>query len=71
MTDRPQVLDVVALLEGLPDARLPRGQVGTVVEALDPETVLVEFSDDDGRAYAVVPVPVSRLLALRYEPVAA
>ncbi len=51
MSDRPQVLDVVALLENLPDAHLPHGQVGTVVEALDPDTVPVEFSDD-GRAYA-------------------
>jgi hypothetical protein len=71
MTSRPQVLDVVALLGDIPEVRLPRGQVGTVVEALDPDTVLVEFSDDGGRAYAVVPVPIARLLALHYEPVAA
>lgn len=71
MADRPQVLDVVALLDELPDAHLARGQVGTVVEALDGDTVLVEFSDDDGRAFAVEPVPVARLLALHYQPVAA
>jgi hypothetical protein len=71
MTDRPQVLDVVALLDDLPHASLPRGQVGTIVEALNAETALVEFSDDSGRAYAVVPIPIARLLPLHYEPVAA
>jgi hypothetical protein len=29
---------------------LARGQVGTVVESLDDEAALVEFSDEDGRA---------------------
>ncbi|MGB9754981.1 MAG: hypothetical protein C0183_22410 [Roseiflexus castenholzii] len=34
--DTPHVLDVVALLEDLPDRRLRRGQVGTIVEELAP-----------------------------------
>lgn len=71
MADRPKLLDVVAVLDDLPKASLRRGQVGTVVELLDEATALVEFSDDDGRAYAVVPVPLAKLLRLRYEPVAA
>lgn len=71
MGDRPKLLDVVAVLDDLPEASLPRGQVGTVVELLDDVTALVEFSDDDGRAYAVLPVPIARLLPLHYEPVAA
>ena len=50
--DRPSVLDVVALLADLPAQRLARGQVGTIVEQLDDKTLLVEFSDDQGRAYA-------------------
>ena len=64
-------LDVVALLADLPDKGLSRGQVGTVVEALDENTALVEFSDDDGRAYAVVPCARRDLLVLHYEPEAA
>lgn len=64
----PKTLDVVALLADLPDAGLAQGQVGTVVETLDRETVMVEFSDDDGRAYAVLPCPISGLLTLRYAP---
>lgn len=48
-----------------------RGQVGTVVESLDEQTVLVEFADDQGRAYAVVPCERSNLLVLHYVPQAA
>ncbi len=55
--DRPAPLDVVALLIARPADGLARGQVGTVVEALDESIVLVEFSDDQGRAYAVTPCP--------------
>jgi hypothetical protein len=65
------VLDAVALLADVPSARLARGQVGTVVEALDEKTALVEFSDDDGRAYAVAPCPRDALLVLHYVPEAA
>jgi hypothetical protein len=68
---RPSVLDVVALLADLPAAGLARGQVGTVVESLDDKTALVEFSGDDGRAYAIVPCPCDVLLVLHYVPEAA
>ncbi len=67
----PSVLDVVALLYDVPAHRLARGQVGTVVESLGDETALVEFSDDDGRAYAIAPVPRPELLVLHYVPQAA
>jgi hypothetical protein len=62
------VLDVVALLADLPAAGLARGQVGTVVESLDEKTALVEFSGDDGRAFAIVPCPRADLLVLHYVP---
>lgn len=65
------LLDVVALLADLPAEGLSRGQVGTVVELLDEKSALVEFSDDDGRAYAVVPCASTDLLILHYEPEAA
>lgn len=70
MTDRLRLLDVVALLDNVPEARLSRGEVGTVVQALQPETLLVEFSDDDGRPYAVVPALATRPLPLHCQPVA-
>jgi hypothetical protein len=66
-----KTLDTVALLSDLPAAGLVRGQVGTVVETLDYKTVLVEFSDDDGRAYAIVPCSPENLLILYYVPEAA
>jgi hypothetical protein len=69
--DDPSLLDVVALLTDLPAHELARGQVGTIVEQLDDKTLLVEFSDDQGRAYAVAPCPKTELLVLHYVPEAA
>lgn len=69
--ERPSELDVVALLADLPAAGLARGQVGTVVESVDDKTALVEFSGDDGRAYAIVPCSPADLLVLHYVPEAA
>jgi hypothetical protein len=65
--DQPAILDVVALLTDLPAEGLARGQVGTVVESLDQGAVLVEFSDGEGRTYAVAPCKESELLVLHYE----
>ena len=67
----PSLLDVVALLSDLPAQRLARGQVGTVVEQLDDRTSLVEFSNEQGQAYAVAACPRSELLTLHYVPEAA
>ena len=67
----PSLLDVVALLADLPAQGLARGQVGTVVERLSDETLLVEFSDDEGRGYAIAPCPQTDLLVLHYLPEAA
>ena len=69
--NKPDVLDVVALLADRPDDSLSRGQVGTVVETLDGDTLLVEFSDDEGKAYAIAPCQRDALLLLHYEPEAA
>jgi hypothetical protein len=69
--EKPSVLDVVALLTDLPERQLARGQVGTIVEQLDGNTLLVEFSDDQGRAYAVAPCLRADLLVLHYVPEAA
>jgi hypothetical protein len=67
--DKPaSILDVVALLTDLPSQNLARGQVGTVVESLDSDTALVEFSAEDGQAFAIVPCPRRDLLVLHYMP---
>ena len=65
---RGDFLSAVALLRDLPQHRLVRGQVGAIVEALDETTALVEFSDDEGHAYAIVPCPRDALLVLRTAP---
>jgi hypothetical protein len=70
-SERPALLDVVALLSDVPAEGIARGQVGTVVEQLGDEILLVEFSDDKGSAYAVVPCPRTELLVLHYVPAAA
>jgi hypothetical protein len=57
----------VALAADLPAEGLTRGQIGTVVERLSAdgeEALLVEFSDEDGEAYAIVPLTPDQLLVL-------
>lgn len=69
------LLDVVALVEDVrfesadaEDVRLARGQVGAVVEVLDPNTYEVEFCDDEGRTYALLPLRAQQLMRLRFMP---
>jgi hypothetical protein len=61
-----KLLEVVALTEDTPE--LPRGQVGTVVEILDPVAKVyeVEFSDDSGIPYAMLALQASQLMVLHY-----
>jgi len=70
-TNKPSPLNVVALLADRPADKFTRGQVGTVVETLRDDAVLVEFNDDSGRPYAVVRCTPGELLVLHYEPQAA
>jgi hypothetical protein len=60
------LLDVVALRDSLPEQHLFPGQVGTIVELLAPEVYEVEFSDDQGQTYAMLPLHASQLLKLYY-----
>ncbi|MGI8857476.1 MAG: DUF4926 domain-containing protein [Thermomicrobiales bacterium] len=62
------LLQTVALLEDMPEQGLTRGQVGTVVEDLAPDVYEVEFSDDDGRTYAMLALRADQLMALRFAP---
>lgn len=66
--DRIKLLDVVALVEDMPEHDLIRGQVGTVVEALAPNVFEVEFSDNEGRTYASVSVRADQLMVLHHRP---
>lgn len=68
MDATPKLLDVVALLNDVPDHGLRRGQVGTIVEALASNVFEVEFNDDDGRTYALLALRINQLIVLHYEP---
>lgn len=59
---------VVALLQDVPAKNLFRGMVGTVVETLAPDVLEVEFSDNDGRCYAMAALKRDTLLELQYGP---
>lgn len=63
-----KLLDIVATTEDMPGAHLSKGQVGTIVDELDRNTVLVEFADLDGVAYAIEPIPCSKLMELHHRP---
>lgn len=64
--DSINILDVVALLEDLPERGLRRGQVGTVVEELASDAFEVEFSDEEGRTYAMLALHADQLIVLHY-----
>ena len=68
MPAKIQLLDVVALTVDLPEESLLRGQVGTVVEVFPDGQYEVEFSDDEGRTYALVALTAEQLMILHYRP---
>ncbi|AVQ72186.1 DUF4926 domain-containing protein [Microcystis sp. MC19] len=63
-----KLLDVVALLEDLPQLGLYCGQVGTIVEVYEPTVFEVEFSDTSGRAYAIETLQENQLMLLHHSP---
>ena len=69
MSKTVELLDVVALMDELPEHRVVRGQVGTVVELLAPGVFEVEFSDDQGKTYAMAPLKAEQLIVLHHAPV--
>ena len=78
MNSEIQMHDLVALLEEV-SARhfttgaaltLPRGQIGTVVMTYDGSAFEVEFCDAQGRAFAMLPVPIGKLMLLHDTPTA-
>ena len=71
MNEEIRLLDVVALLEDASGDGLKRGEVGTVVEVFenkpgDSKSLLVEFSDRNGEAYAIASLLPNQVVNLRY-----
>lgn len=76
MKTKPEIHDVVALLEEVPakdfntaqPLQLHRGQIGTVVMTYADGACEVEFADRDGRAYAILAIQPDKLMVLHYRP---
>ena len=65
--------DLVALLADLPEYKLRRGDVGTVIEVLEsnqhhPAGYIVEFVDESGKVYAQADITdTSQIIPLRFK----
>ncbi len=57
-------LDVVALLEDIPEDKLVRGDVGTIVDDSGTGLYLVEFADRYGQTYAMPALRAEQFLVL-------
>ncbi|HVQ38144.1 MAG TPA: DUF4926 domain-containing protein [Pyrinomonadaceae bacterium] len=64
--DEIKILDVVAVLEDIPQHGLLCSEVGTVVDLWREEVFEVEFSDNSGRAYAFAALRAHQLLRLNF-----
>ncbi|HPB32686.1 MAG TPA: DUF4926 domain-containing protein [Candidatus Sumerlaeota bacterium] len=63
---KPKLFDVIAILDDIPDHGLLKGQVGTLVEQLSEDTFEVEFSDNTGKTYAILPLATNHFIVLHY-----
>ena len=62
-----KLLDTVALLKDIPDEKLVKGQVGTIVEELDEEVYEVEFTNKRGETIASLALTHEELMLLYFE----
>jgi hypothetical protein len=62
-----KILDVVALLRDIPEKKLIKGQVGTIVEQLDDNFFDVEFVNKHGETTALEPLKGTDLFLLHFE----
>lgn len=60
-----KLLDVVALMKNLPDDKLSKGQVGTIVEKLDDNVYEVE--DKNGQTITSLALKAEDLILLKFE----
>jgi hypothetical protein len=61
-----KLLDVIALMEELDSEGLRRGEVGTIVEQWKDGVFEVEFSDDSGKAYALIALRPEQMMKLHF-----
>jgi catabolite regulation protein CreA len=66
-TRKPDLLDIVAVLNSASEPDVEVGDVGTVVELLPPDGIEVEFLDPDGRTRCLVTLAFDDVLVLNRE----
>ena len=71
MNKKYEILDVVALLKEIPEKKLKKGQVGTIVEILGKNVYEIEFCNKNGVTIASISVKKEDTLLLYYDLVAA
>ena len=64
-TNEIRLLDVVALTLDIPEQKLLRGEIGTVVECYSSDAYEVEFVAEDGYSYALLTLQSDQILPLR------
>lgn len=64
---QPRLLDLVAVLSPPGDSDIEVGDVGTVVEVLEPDGLEVEFLDRSGHTRCVTTLTVADVLVLNRE----
>ena len=62
-----KLLDVVAVLNDLPEEKLTKGQVGTIVEELDEGVYEVEFADKKGKTITSLALKTQDIMLLHFE----
>ena len=59
-----KLFDNIMLREDIPDYKLKKGSIGTIVEFLKPSVYEVDFSDNQGQTYAMCSVHEHQLIAV-------
>ena len=59
-------LDVVALLQNIPEENLSRGDIGTVLEVLDQGVYLLEYCDKNGKTIKTLEIKEDSLMKINY-----
>ncbi len=62
-----KLLDVVALLKEIPEKKLLRGQIGTVIECYTDKDFEVEFSDNNGKTISMLTLTTEDIMLLHNE----
>ena len=68
MNEPIKLLDIVALTGDVPQEKLRRGEVGTLVEVFQPDVFEVEFADGDGQTYVMATLRKDQSMVLNYKP---